>query len=188
YTDWYSGQPNTVGGNEACGIIGSGNAWWDLPCTLLIPFICYNANFSGAAQFIGITTPLSWPQAQAYCRENHTDLASALNSSDQNMLWQVWNIQGDSWIGLYRDDTWKWSDGTTASNLPWAPGYPYNYYGNANCAMVYNRLFYNTPCTTLYYFFCHSNEAKTERTWHVGEQHSDLEGAARWKHLQEEKR
>ncbi|XP_060744280.1 C-type mannose receptor 2-like, partial [Tachysurus vachellii] len=135
YTNWYSGEPNNLGGNEACGIISSGNAWWDFPCSGLIPFICYNANFSGAARFIGITTPLSWPQAQAYCREHHTDLASALNSSDQNMLWQVRNIQGDSWIGLYRD-TWKWSDGTIASNLPWAPGQPDNDYGNANCAVA----------------------------------------------------
>ncbi|KAK2865879.1 hypothetical protein Q7C36_001935 [Tachysurus vachellii] len=155
YTNWYSGEPNNLGGNEACGIISSGNAWWDFPCSGLIPFICYNANFSGAARFIGITTPLSWPQAQAYCREHHTDLASALNSSDQNMLWQVRNIQGDSWIGLYRD-TWKWSDGTIASNLPWAPGQPDNDYGNANCAVAYNRLFYDTTCTYLFSFFCHS--------------------------------
>ncbi|XP_047671881.1 C-type mannose receptor 2-like isoform X2 [Tachysurus fulvidraco] len=153
YTCWYSGEPNNLGGNEACGAIG--DTWWDAPCTGLRPFICYNANFSGAARFIGITTPLSWPQAQAYCREHHTDLASALNSSDQNMLVQVWNIQGVSWIGLYRD-TWKWSDGTIASNLPWASGQPDNDYGNANCAVVNNGVFYDTPCNGLFSFFCHS--------------------------------
>ncbi|XP_047671862.1 macrophage mannose receptor 1-like [Tachysurus fulvidraco] len=154
YTCWNPGEPNNGDGNEACAVCSS-NGWWDAPCTGLRPFICYNANFSGAARFIGITTPLSWPQAQAYCREHHTDLASALNSSDQNMLWQVWNIQGVSWFGLYRD-TWKWSDGTIASNLPWAPGYPNNYYGNSNCAVVNNGLLYDLPCNYVYCFFCHS--------------------------------
>ncbi|XP_026994737.2 macrophage mannose receptor 1-like, partial [Tachysurus fulvidraco] len=163
YSCWYSGQPNTVGGNEACAVLGLGNAWWDTTCTGLRPFICYNANFSGAARFIGITKPLSWPQAQAYCREHHTDLASALNSSDQNMLEQVKNIQGDSWIGLYRD-TWKWSDGTIALNLPWASGQPNNYYGNENCVVVNNGLFYDATCTKLYSFFCQSISTMRNQT------------------------
>ncbi|XP_027004145.2 macrophage mannose receptor 1-like [Tachysurus fulvidraco] len=155
YTNWYPGQPNNLIGNRACGIIGSYDEWFDIPCTGLRPFICYNANFSVAEQFIGITTPLNWSQAQAYCREHHTDLASSLNISDQNMLVRVKYPQGDSWIGLYRD-TWKWSDGTIASNLPWASGQPDNYYGNENCAIVYNGLLYDSTCTYLYSFFCQS--------------------------------
>ncbi|XP_047671869.1 macrophage mannose receptor 1-like isoform X5 [Tachysurus fulvidraco] len=163
YTNWYPGEPDNLGGKQACGFIGGGNVWYDTACTGLKPFICYNSNFSGAARFIGITTLLTWPQAQAYCREYHTDLASALNSSDQNMLWQVRNIQGVSWIGLYRD-TWKWSDGTIASNLPWASGYPNNYGGHANCAVVYNGLFYDTTCTSLLSFFCHSFSTMRNQT------------------------
>ncbi|KAF4071321.1 hypothetical protein AMELA_G00271880 [Ameiurus melas] len=55
------------------------------------PFICYNAGFSGAAKFIGINSPyLTWPQAQTYCRTHHTDLASSLNSSDNDMLLQYY--------------------------------------------------------------------------------------------------
>ncbi|KAF4071305.1 hypothetical protein AMELA_G00271700, partial [Ameiurus melas] len=117
YTNWQSGQPDNSGGKEACGIIAGYGVWWDEQCTGLRPFICYNASFSGAARFIGINNPLlTWPQAQNYCRTHHTDLASSLNSSDNSMLLQVRDIQGDSWIGLYRD-TWKWSDGTNASNI-----------------------------------------------------------------------
>ncbi|XP_053533589.1 putative C-type lectin domain family 20 member A [Ictalurus punctatus] len=156
YTNWYTGQPDNAGGKEACGLIVYYKTWWDIPCTQLRPFICYNANFSGAARFIGISSPyMTWPQAQTYCRTHHTDLASSLNSSDNDMLVQVSSIQGDSWIGLYRD-TWKWSDGTNASNIPWAPGEPNNFWGHENCGVVYNGLFYDERCTNLHYFFCHT--------------------------------
>ncbi|XP_058240115.1 putative C-type lectin domain family 20 member A [Hemibagrus wyckioides] len=154
YTCWASGEPDNIGGKEACGIIATYNAWSDVPCTGLRPFICYNANFIGAARFIAITTRLSWSQAQAYCRTHHTDLASALNSSDKNMLWQITNIQGDSWIGLYRD-TWKWSDGTIATYIPWALGQPDNSGGHESCVILYNGQLHDAPCTNLYNYFCH---------------------------------
>ncbi|XP_058240008.1 macrophage mannose receptor 1-like isoform X2 [Hemibagrus wyckioides] len=156
YTNWYTGQPDNYAGKEACGIIKRVGLWSDIPCTWLRPIICYNDNFSGADKFIGISSPyMTWPQAQAYCRTHHTDLASALNSSDNNFLFQVSNIQGDSWIGLYRD-TWKWSDGTITSNLPWAPGEPDNYWGKENCAAHYNNMFDDFSCSYQSYFYCHT--------------------------------
>ncbi|XP_053533557.1 macrophage mannose receptor 1 [Ictalurus punctatus] len=159
YTNWVPGQPNNRLGKQACGIIGDSNGyigWIDRPCTELNSFICYNANFSGAARFIGISSSyLTWPQAQTYCRTHHTDLASSLNSSDDDMLLQVRDKQGDSWIGLYTG-TWKWSDGTNASNIPWAPGQPDNAGGYEYCAVVNNGLFYDERCANLHYFFCHT--------------------------------
>ncbi|KAF5905519.1 macrophage mannose receptor 1-like isoform X6, partial [Clarias magur] len=113
-------------------------------------------NFSDAKKFIGISNlPMTWPGALAYCRTHYTDLASSVNRSDQNMLEQIQHMQGDSWIGLHRDmDTWKWSDGTNASNIPWNPGQPDNFIGSENCAVVYNRHFYDERCTNMHYFFC----------------------------------
>ncbi|KAF5899438.1 macrophage mannose receptor 1-like isoform X6, partial [Clarias magur] len=114
-------------------------------------------HFSGSAKFISITSLLlTWFEARTYCRQHHTDLASSFNSSDQNMLNQLLSPFNSPWFGLYRD-TWKWSDGTNATDLPWAPGQPDNYGGNANCAVVYNDQFFDEPCTTMYYFFCHTN-------------------------------
>ncbi|XP_053475480.1 C-type mannose receptor 2-like isoform X2 [Ictalurus furcatus] len=156
YTNWHPGQPDNYFGKEACGLISVIGEWWDDQCTRLMPFICYNANFSGAARFIGISSPyMTWSQAQTYCQTHHTDLASSLNGSDNDMLRQVSSIQGDSWIGLYRN-TWKWSDGTIASDIPWAPGEPDNYGGRENCAGVYDRLFFDQQCIDLHYFFCHT--------------------------------
>ncbi|KAK3506224.1 hypothetical protein QTP70_028083 [Hemibagrus guttatus] len=42
YTCWASRQPDNAAGKDACAIIGYYNAWWDVPCKGLRPFICYN--------------------------------------------------------------------------------------------------------------------------------------------------
>lgn len=123
----------------------------------------YSLNFFPQAISLALTVSLAllllWASlAQAYCRTNHTDLASALDSSDQDMIGHIWNIQGDSWIGLYRD-TWRWSDGTIATHISWAHGQPDNYAGYENCAMAYNRWFSDTHCTRLYYIFCQTSES-----------------------------
>ncbi|XP_034157186.2 C-type mannose receptor 2-like [Pangasianodon hypophthalmus] len=156
YTNWYSDQPDNYAGKESCGIIDSNAIWWDSDCTQEKTFICYNANFSGAARFIPVSSPLlTWSEARDYCRTHHTDLASSLNSSDNNMIAQLVTFSIYPWIGLYRD-TWKWSDGANASGLPWAPGQPDNNGGAENCALVYNGLFSDVPCNNQYYFFCHT--------------------------------
>ncbi|KAF7687051.1 hypothetical protein HF521_015444 [Silurus meridionalis] len=69
---------------------------------------------------------------------------------------QVRNTVGDAWIGLYRD-TWKWVDGTIASNLKWIPGEPNNYGGNENCGVVNSGLFGDVPCSNIFFFFCDTN-------------------------------
>ncbi|KAI5086999.1 secretory phospholipase A2 receptor-like isoform X1, partial [Silurus meridionalis] len=152
YTNWCTGEPQNLYGIESCVAMGSDNRWYDVPCSQLRPFICYNGD--GTARFVFISSLfVTWPEAQAYCRTYHTDLASSLSSSDNDIIMQVRNTVGDPWIGLYRD-TWKWLDGTIASNLPWAPGRPDNYGGNYNCGVIYNRLYYDVPCSNQYYFLC----------------------------------
>ncbi|MGH0136350.1 UNVERIFIED_CONTAM: hypothetical protein FKN15_060778 [Acipenser sinensis] len=60
-----------------------------------------------------VETEKSWSEAQSYCREKHTDLATVRSQEEAE---QLLNITGaslrDSWIGLYRDDTqnWQWSN------------------------------------------------------------------------------
>lgn len=41
-TFWAPGQPDNLGGNEACCAIDSTGSWADYPCTDLKPFICFN--------------------------------------------------------------------------------------------------------------------------------------------------
>ncbi|XP_046699260.1 putative C-type lectin domain family 20 member A isoform X2 [Silurus meridionalis] len=156
YTHWAIGEPNNLDGKESCGSVNEYGRWIDDDCKNAKHFICYNANYSGPSSFIGCTTLLPWTAAQAYCRQHHTDLASALQSTDSIYIWNIRLGQGNSWIGLYRD-TWKWSDGTDAANLHWATGQPNNLAGNENCVSIYNGKLYDDSCTKLYYFFCHTD-------------------------------
>ncbi|KAF5899455.1 macrophage mannose receptor 1-like isoform X6, partial [Clarias magur] len=155
YTNWYTGEPGNNGGGEACVAMGGDDQWYDVPCTQIRAFVCYDAKFSGASRFISITNPvLTWFDARTYCLQYHTDLASSLNSSDNTIIGQVSGIY-DPWIGLYRD-TWKWPDGTNATNLPWGPGQPDNTGGVENCAVVLNGQLNDVICTSQTCFFCHT--------------------------------
>ncbi|KAF5899456.1 macrophage mannose receptor 1-like isoform X6, partial [Clarias magur] len=109
-------------------------------------------NFSG--KFISITSPLlSWLDARAYCRQYYTDLASSLSSSDQDLIDQLAAASNSPWIGLYRD-TWKWSDGSNATNIKWNPGKPTG--GSNNCAAFRNGLLTDYGCGGPFYFFCYT--------------------------------
>ncbi|XP_047665740.1 C-type lectin lectoxin-Enh6-like [Tachysurus fulvidraco] len=105
---------------------------------------------------------MSWTEAQTYCRTFHTDLASALNQTDNDLLQQIARDQGASWIGLFRD-TWKWSDGTEPTNLLWDSGQPNNYYRNEDCGDLYRRSFTDRDCTETYYSICHTLVPVKER-------------------------
>ncbi|XP_062410799.1 macrophage mannose receptor 1-like [Sardina pilchardus] len=65
----------------------------------------------------------NWIDAQRYCREEHTDLASVRNQAEND---QIEEVRGDSqgpWIGLFRD-AWEWSDGSSSSFRHWGTGEP----------------------------------------------------------------
>ncbi|KAK6477817.1 macrophage mannose receptor 1-like, partial [Huso huso] len=69
-----------------------------------------------------VETVKSWSEAQRYCREKHTDLATVRSQEEAE---QLLNITGaslrDSWIGLYRDDTqnWQWSNSNDVIYSNW---------------------------------------------------------------------
>uniref|UniRef100_A0A3Q4GPC1 C-type lectin domain-containing protein n=1 Tax=Neolamprologus brichardi TaxID=32507 RepID=A0A3Q4GPC1_NEOBR len=64
--------------------------------------------------FVGVSK--SWRDAQSYCRDHYTDLASVRNQSESQQLKAI--ATSTAWIGLYRN-SWKWSDGSTLSFTSW---------------------------------------------------------------------
>ncbi|XP_029112231.1 C-type mannose receptor 2-like [Scleropages formosus] len=109
--------------------------WNDIPCNSRSSngfFICYETNQS----YIFINqSNRTWMEAQRYCRENHTDLVSVRNQTENDLIHGMINVGTFVWIGLYKD-YWQWSDQRNSSFRYWAPGKPDNNTGNENCTVA----------------------------------------------------
>ncbi|XP_058865071.1 L-selectin-like [Acipenser ruthenus] len=80
---------------------------------LLLAGFCVPAD-NQIRKHVFVNTLKSWSEAQSYCREKHTDLATVRSQEETQ---QLLNIAGaslitEAWIGLYRDGTqnWQWSN------------------------------------------------------------------------------
>ena len=68
--------------------------------------------------YVYVPTPMTWSQAQSYCRENHTDLASVRNMAEQKKTEEFVPNGQFAWIGLSKEPP-KWSDGSQVSFGNW---------------------------------------------------------------------
>ncbi|XP_078100820.1 secretory phospholipase A2 receptor-like [Sander vitreus] len=126
FSSWASGEPNLVNNNRACTRLYKGQ-WIDDDCQLVWGVVCMDVN--GSAVTFVFVNPMSWSDAQTYCREHHTDLASVRNDADNQKILEAIPYLGIVWIGLFRD-TWTWSDGSNSTFRFWKNGQP-NY--NETC-------------------------------------------------------
>uniref|UniRef100_A0A3P8TTA5 C-type lectin domain-containing protein n=1 Tax=Amphiprion percula TaxID=161767 RepID=A0A3P8TTA5_AMPPE len=69
--------------------------------------------------FVFVNESKTWTDAQSYCRQRYTDLASVRNQAENDQIRTLTQDQ-QCWIGLYRGQ-WKWSDGTPMSFREWNP-------------------------------------------------------------------
>ncbi|XP_047234271.1 macrophage mannose receptor 1-like [Girardinichthys multiradiatus] len=130
FRNWEAGEPNNEFGIEFCGRISLNGLWNDVPCSGKLNAVCFNV--SGTTPwFYNTSSSMSWTQAQSYCREHHTDLASVRHMSDNQVIKNL--ITKPVWIGLYRD-SWKWVDGRNSSYRYWNTGEPNNNNGKGECA------------------------------------------------------
>ncbi|RXN29659.1 butyrophilin subfamily 1 member A1-like isoform X1 [Labeo rohita] len=103
-------------------------------------------------QYHYINAAMNWTDAQRYCREKYTDLATVDNMNDMNELNSV-NQAGDYlvWIGLQRK--WQWSAGDPVLYLNWGPGQPVNYDG---CAFMKYGQWEEGKCSDTCCFICNN--------------------------------
>ncbi|XP_053086933.1 C-type mannose receptor 2-like [Pangasianodon hypophthalmus] len=153
-TDWDIDflQPNNLNGDEECAVIDI-IAWLDRPCTEIKPSVCFDDRNTDNNRYIYIPDLMTWREAQSYCRQHHTDLASARNETENSLIKAM--VFGETWFGLFRD-SWKWSDQTNFTTITWAPGEPDNYQGNENCVLLYDGQVDDTICSDIRPFYCHS--------------------------------
>ncbi|KAM8755162.1 C-type lectin BfL-2-like [Acanthopagrus schlegelii] len=100
---------------------------------------------------------MNWTEAQSYCREHHTDLASVRNMTENQKVADLEPAGYRAWIGLYRD-SWKWSDGSDSSFRHWAQGQPDNSAGKEACVVGILRNsgeWLDIPCNLIRPFVCY---------------------------------
>ncbi|XP_050927460.1 L-selectin-like [Lates calcarifer] len=105
-------------------------------------------------------------EAQSYCREKYTDLATIDNMEDVNLLTSMVDLSKMvyptysylAWIGLYDDvNSWRWSlsdrsfyTQEEADFRNWASGEPDNYISREHCGqMKDDGEWSDTGCETL---------------------------------------
>ncbi|XP_070405685.1 snaclec alboaggregin-D subunit beta-like [Nothobranchius furzeri] len=115
---------------------------------------------------------LSWTEAQTYCRQTHTDLATIRNYEEVNQLTSTLSSAGyfsDVWIGLYNEIDWQWSDGFTGTGTDYrdwsTENYQPNFYAGSEFCVVmgYTGQWWDVDCTERFPVFCYKgNHTKQE--------------------------
>uniref|UniRef100_A0A3P9MDE8 C-type lectin domain-containing protein n=1 Tax=Oryzias latipes TaxID=8090 RepID=A0A3P9MDE8_ORYLA len=125
-------------------------------------------------QYHIVNQPLNWTEAQTYCRQKYTDLATIENSEEMDQLINTTSSAGSSadfWIGLYHEINYRWSDGFTGS----ITGNSYNdrtsqdtsnASGGQICIVVYSHSDHyhwsDSSCSSLFPFVCNNGKTFTK--------------------------
>lgn len=104
---------------------------------------------------------MKWHEAQAFCRRNHTDLASVRNKSEDVAIQR--SIPGDDpvMIGLSRLSWIWWADDTHSTFQNFADGHPLHL--NKSCAAsviddARHGKWVENHCDAKFPFMCHNSE------------------------------
>ncbi|KAI5615414.1 secretory phospholipase A2 receptor-like isoform X1, partial [Silurus asotus] len=150
-TLWAATQPDNAGGHEECGAIDTWG-WIDSICTLPLSFVCFAERIRGPDNYIKVLDRNTWFDAQSYCRQHYTDLASARDITENTLIKGL--LSEWTWFGLFRD-SWKWSDQTMFSTLSWMS---VNALGSNDCIYWSTGQAADAPCSDTKPFFCYSGE------------------------------
>uniref|UniRef100_A0A3B3YUD2 C-type lectin domain-containing protein n=1 Tax=Poecilia mexicana TaxID=48701 RepID=A0A3B3YUD2_9TELE len=115
--------------------------------------------------------PMTWADAQSYCRRMNSDLATIATMEDMktlnkmavmnNMVYTSYRTK--VWTGLYRDG-WKWSAGSRSSFSYWKSTEPNNSNGNEKCVLAtFDALgkWEDWRCDVEKAFICSSSESSS---------------------------
>uniref|UniRef100_A0A3B3STD3 C-type lectin domain-containing protein n=1 Tax=Paramormyrops kingsleyae TaxID=1676925 RepID=A0A3B3STD3_9TELE len=156
------------------------------PMQTLLLFHSHCLCFLHQYHFVNIN--LTWTDAQAYCRENYTDLATIDNMEEMKRLTESVgsDYTGEAWIGLKKGTSWRWqwSSGEGGTGyINWDISQPNNLYNNQHCTEVtWPGTWDMTPCDEKHPFICYDDNlilVNSNMTWNEAlnycrTYHSDL--------------
>ncbi|XP_073691763.1 C-type lectin mannose-binding isoform isoform X2 [Garra rufa] len=124
-----------------------------------------HVTFSQTRMFYFVPGPMSWSEAQTYCRQNHIDLATLYDHTDlDEMMGVIWQNQKFVWTGLSRTDasaSWVWSDQSPITFVPWGSGQPNNWANNQYCVAVTAAANFNDQeCAEKFPAVCYTERSK----------------------------
>ncbi|KAK0135448.1 Macrophage mannose receptor 1 [Merluccius polli] len=114
FYNWNKGEPR---GDGNCVELRPDGFWNDVGCYHKLPFICNETTI-----YHYIDDKVTWQDAQSYCREHHSDLATISNMADNNIALKSKTNSAEKpvWIGLIKNQgAWRWSDSSNASFYNW---------------------------------------------------------------------
>ncbi|XP_036068917.1 macrophage mannose receptor 1-like [Oryzias melastigma] len=160
YRNWTPGEPSSDWNNVQCVYMTANGQWNDASCEGAKKPMCSDVRGSNVT-FVHIDTFMTWPEAQKYCREHYTDLASVRSSAENQKIMDLKPAEEDVWIGLSKT-SWTWSNGSTTTFYYWNDGEPNDQ--TAVCAMMLSRKlgkWVDATCEQQRPFICHEGSSAT---------------------------
>ncbi|XP_055358457.1 putative C-type lectin domain family 20 member A [Betta splendens] len=143
--------------------------------TLFLVILMGQCSFSTCSlyQYHFIRENKTWYEAQTYCRETYTDLATVSDMTDMRRLCSSTQNQDEAWIGLHsypgrENRKWHWSlPGLefNDSDTRWQSGEPNDYNGMENCVTKI-QLWFDTTCSFRCAFLCYNGTKQSNTTFH----------------------
>uniref|UniRef100_A0A8C1YAX5 C-type lectin domain-containing protein n=1 Tax=Cyprinus carpio TaxID=7962 RepID=A0A8C1YAX5_CYPCA len=132
---------------------------------------CFKGSSKG---FVSGQGEKNWTEAQKYCRQYYTDLASVRNQSENDEIQKIINQTLTScsednqvWIGLHR--LWVWSDNSTSTFTHWQSNRPTTSNTNHDCALIDRQgRWTDEVCSKEHPFVCYDDKLvliRENKTW-----------------------
>ncbi|XP_024290382.1 secretory phospholipase A2 receptor [Oncorhynchus tshawytscha] len=174
---WDYHHPKNDPNTEFCVYMMLNTTWRSDTCSSTWHFVCYNKT-QVTNKYIVIDNFKTWSEAQTYCREKHTDLASVRNTTEMEAIKSSFpNVTGiyRVWIGLKKSPgVWRWSDqsGFSSKSLEtFKANMAHGSYQNGEfCGVVTfpSGNWKYQGCTTNSHFICYDDElvlVSENKTW-----------------------